>query len=84
METHFDRNYEVQDEKHQNLNDREARGLNFISMNMFESEYDDISSHNVNSQGLKDWQEDMPNQSSPKSQEGIIGSLADFLEPNMV
>ena len=82
METHFDRNYEVQDEKHQNLNDQEARGSNFISMNMFESEYED-SSHNVNSLGLKDRQEDTPNQSSPRSQEGNIDSLADFLEPNM-
>ena len=83
METHFDKNYEVQEEKHHNLNDQEARGSNFIIMNIFESEYED-GSHEDYPLNMKYMQEDTSSQSSPKSQEGNTCSLADFLEPNMV
>ena len=84
METHFDKNYELQDERLQEVNDKDARGLNFISLNLFESEYEDEEDDSMSIQDLKGWQEDISCQSSPKSQEGNMSSLADFLEPNMV
>ena len=66
------------------MNDKDARGLNFISLNLFESEYEDEEDDSMSIQDLKGWQEDISCQSSPKSQEGNMSSLANYLEPNMV
>ena len=38
LETHFDKKYELYDERLQKVNDKDARGFNFISLNLFESE----------------------------------------------
>ena len=50
MEAQFDKNYDLHDERLQKVNDKDARGINFKSLNFFESEYDDdedVSPSNV-------------------------------------
>ena len=84
MEAQFDKNYELHDERLQKVNDKDARGINFKSLNFFESEYDDDEDDSMDIQDLIHCKEDMSCQSSPKSLEGNMSSLADFLEPNMV